>query len=132
MSLDPFIFASPTAAPSIIHSSKQVPFNNTVQLIGFDDFHGPEVMDKRASTTLISNATHSTAPRAPSTPASPRVSPFACPRSTHSPFRDSLRRPRLGSAQQDGLLAAAHGGESASTHHKAVPHKHHQTSPSSK
>ncbi|KAE8231599.1 hypothetical protein CF326_g3381 [Tilletia indica] len=128
-SLNPSIFASPQQH----HQSSTTPYRSpTVELHEFDDVHGPEAMDKRASTILISNATHSTPPRTPSTPASSQVSPFVCPRSPHSPFRDSLRLTRLGSEQQDGLLAAAHGGETASTHHKAVHDKPNQTSQSSK
>ncbi|KAE8222732.1 hypothetical protein CF319_g4114 [Tilletia indica] len=129
MSLKRSIFTSPQHHHQSFTSTDGSP---TVELIGFDDVHGPEAMDKRASTTLISNATYSTPPRTPSTPASSQVSPFVCPRSPHSPFRDSLRLTRLGSEQQDGLLAAAHGGETASTHHKAVQNKPHQTSQSSK
>ncbi|KAE8236564.1 hypothetical protein A4X13_0g9109 [Tilletia indica] len=53
------------------------------------------------------------------------------PRPPHSPFRDSLKPPCLGSAQQDVLLALALGGDTASTHGKAVQSKPHQTSPTS-
>ncbi|KAE8217606.1 hypothetical protein CF319_g8344 [Tilletia indica] len=54
------------------------------------------------------------------------------PRPPNSPFRDSLKPPRLGSAQQDVLLAPALGREAASAHGKAVQNKPHQTSPTSK
>ncbi|KAE8213378.1 hypothetical protein CF327_g3092 [Tilletia walkeri] len=130
MSLNPSIFASPTASPATIHNSK------TDLLQEHRRTHRirprPWARSQQAGKSdPSSNATQSTHPRTPSTPASTQVSPFACLRPPNSPFRDSLKPPRLGSAQQDVLLAPALRGETASTHGKAVQNKPHQTSATS-
>ncbi|KAE8254304.1 hypothetical protein A4X13_0g3464 [Tilletia indica] len=109
MNFNPALFASsqPQQQPST--TPDRSPLMSTVELPGFDDVHGPEAMDKRASTTLIKRNSLNTAADTVDSNIIAGVA-FAGPRSPRSPFRDSLKLPRLGSAQQQDVLLPPAGG----------------------